>query len=390
MLAPSPLLISLMSTAASLPFFLFALPAGALADMVDCKKLLCGINLWLAVAAASLAIPVWLRLINPGLILVWVFLMGIGFAFNAPASISIVPEIVSDAELPAATNLSGLQLNLAGIVGPPLGGLLVQLLGASFVFLVNAACFLFVIIAIRRWKRAIEQPKLRLENFLESSMTVFRYVRFAPRLQIVLTRNVLFALFISVIPALVPVVGLRALHLGPCQLGILFTSMGAGSIAAAAFISPWLRARYSSNTLISLANLLVVFVYVLMAFIRRTELFLVVAGLAGVGWTVSASELWVAAQRAMPSWARGRMNAAVIMVSQGAMALGGVIWGSTATKVGLSFTLLGAAFLFLISLALAIPLSINSTGALSFNPAQMTNPISRPKTSSRLPVATKD
>ena len=237
MLAPSPLLISLMSTAASLPFFLFTLPAGALADMVDCKKLLCGINLWLAVAAASLAIPVWLRLINPGLILVWVFLMGIGFAFNAPASISIVPEIVSDAELPAATNLSGLQLNLAGIVGPPLGGLLVQLLGASFVFLVNAACFLFVIIAIRRWKRAIEQPELRLENFLESFMTVFRYVRFAPRLQIVLTRNVLFALFISVIPALVPVVGLRALHLGPCQLGILFTSMGAGSIAAAAFIS---------------------------------------------------------------------------------------------------------------------------------------------------------
>jgi Transmembrane secretion effector len=120
----------------------------------------------------------------------------------------------------------------------------------------------------------------------------------------------------------------------------------------------------------------VVFVYVLMAFIRRTELFLVVAALAGVGWTVSASELWVAAQRAMPSWARGRMNAAVIMVSQGAMALGGVIWGCTATKVGLSFTLLGAAFLFLISLALAIPLSINSTGALSFNPAQMTNPIS--------------
>jgi hypothetical protein len=75
---------------------------------------------------------------------------------------------------------------------------------------------------------------------------------------------------------------------------------------------------------------------------------------------------------------------------QGAMALGGVIWGCTASKVGLSFTLLGAAFLFLISLALAIPLSINSTGALSFNPAQMTNPISRPKTSSRLPVATKD
>jgi predicted MFS family arabinose efflux permease len=131
--------------------------------------------------------------------------------------------------------------------------------------------------------------------------------------------------------------------------------MGAGSVAAAAFIIPWLRARYSSNTFIVLANLLVVWVYVLMAIIRQTELFLGVAALAGVGWTLSASELWVAAQRSMPGWARGRMNATVIMVSQEAMALGGVIWGCAATKAGAGYTLLGAAFLFLISLVLAAP-----------------------------------
>src|ERR1700752_3384480 len=133
---------------------------------------------------------------------------------------------------------------------------------------------------------------------------------------------------------------------------LLFTSMGTGSVVAAAFIIPWLRARYSSNTLIVLANLLVVLVYVLMALVRQTELFLVVAALAGVGWTLSASELWVAAQRAMPSWARGRMNATIIMASQGAMALGGVIWGCVATRAGVSYTLLGAAILFLISLSL--------------------------------------
>lgn len=118
-----------------------------------------------------------------------------------------------------------------------------------------------------------------------------------------------------------------------------------------------------------------------MAFIRQTELFLGVAALAGVGWTVAASELWVAAQRAMPGWARGRMSAAVIMVSQGAMALGGVIWGCAATKVGLSFTLLGAALLFLVSLALVTPLSMNSTGSLHFDPVRMTKPICRPKSS---------
>ena len=98
-LTPSPFLISVMSTVASLPFFLLTLPAGALADMVDRKKLLCVINLWLAAAAVGLAILGWLHLLNPGLILVCVFLIGIGFASNAPAWISIVPQIVSDAEL---------------------------------------------------------------------------------------------------------------------------------------------------------------------------------------------------------------------------------------------------------------------------------------------------
>ena len=110
-----------------------------------------------------------------------------------------------------------------------------------------------------------------------------------------------------------------------------------------------------------------------MALIRQTGLFLGVAALAGVGWTLSASELWVAAQRSMPGWARGRMNATVIMVSQGAMALGGVIWGCAATKAGAGYTLLGAAFLFLISLVLAAPLSINFTGMLNFDLAPVTS-----------------
>ena len=101
-----------------------------------------------------------------------------------------------------------------------------------------------------------------------------------------------------------------------------------------------------------------------MAMVCQTEVFFLIAALAGVGWTLSASELWVAAQRAMPSWARGRMNATVIMISQGAMALGGVIWGSAAATAGASYTLLGAAVLFLTSLLLARRLSISVAGNL--------------------------
>ena len=101
----SPFLISLMSTVASLPFFLFTLPAGALADKVDRQKLICFINFGLAAMAAGLAVLGWLQLLNPYLVLVSVFFIGVGFAFNAPAWTSIVPQVVSDAELPLCSDL---------------------------------------------------------------------------------------------------------------------------------------------------------------------------------------------------------------------------------------------------------------------------------------------
>ena len=373
MLAPSPFFLSLMATVASLPFFLFTLPAGTLADLLDRKKLLCLVNLWLATGAVGLAVAGWLHLLNPYVILACVFLIGVGFAFSAPAFASIVPQVVSDAELPSAVILGGLQLNISGIIGPTLGGLLVPWLGPNFVFAANGACFLLVILALLQWEGRPAQPRVPLEGFFDCFVTAIRYFRYAPWLQIVLARNALHALCISAIPALMAVAGLRALHLSPSSLGLLFTSMSAGSVIAAVAIFPWLRARYSPNMLITLANLVIVLIYVLMAVVQQTELFLLMAAFAGAGWTLSACELWVAAQRAMPAWARGRMNGTIIMFSQGAMALGGVIWGATAAAVGVRYAFLGAAALRLIGLIAAWPLSINFTRALNFDPGTVAN-----------------
>jgi Transmembrane secretion effector len=149
--------------------------------------------------------------------------------------------------------------------------------------------------------------------------------------------------------------------------------MGAGSVFGAVFVVPWARSRLSSNMVIVIANLVIAVVYLLMAFVRDQTIFMIVAAVAGIGWTLSASELWVAAQRAMPSWSRGRLNATVIMVSQGAMARGGVVWGAGAALLGVYSTLVGGAVLLAISLILAIPLSINFTGKLEFDPGSVTS-----------------
>jgi MFS family permease len=367
-LGSSTLFLSLMSTVASLPLFLFTLPAGALADMVDRRKLLCFVNLWLAGAAGLLAFLASFHLINPYVLLSCVFLIGVGFAFHAPAWSAIVPDVVTDQELPSAATLGGLQLNVSGIIGPALGGVLLYFFGANWVFALNALCFVVVIIALLvEWKGERVETEFRLENFVGSLCTAIRHVRYAPAIQVVIARNVLFAFFISVIPALMPVIGLTELHLRPCSLGLLFTSMGAGSVFGAVFVLPRSRARSSSNAITILANLLVAFVYLLMAFVRQAPIFMIVAALAGIGWSLGASELWLASQRAIPGWARGRMSATVIMASQGAVALGGIVWGSAAQAAGVDITLLVAAATLTFSLLLAIPLSINFTTSLSFD-----------------------
>jgi MFS family permease len=349
-LSHSTMLLSLMSTAATLPFFLFILPAGALADLTDRKKMLQVGYIWLAACAGGLAILGWLNLLTPYVILGSIFLIGTGFSFNAPVFSAVMPEIVSNEELPSASILSGLQLNISGIIGPALGGLLLVFVGASTVFALNALCLLAVLISLASWKP--KTSRLPLESYFESVISAIRYVRYSQSIRIILIRNAIFSFFIAIIPALLPVVGLKELHLSQSNLGLLFASMGIGSVLAAVFILPWARAHFSPNSSTRLAALFLSIAYLLMAFIREVPAFLLVAALAGVVWTVSAAELWVAAQRAMPGWARGRMNATVIMVSQGAMALGGIFWGIVATIGGVNTALIIAAVLILATLTL--------------------------------------
>jgi MFS family permease len=370
-LGASPLLLSLIATAASLPFFLFTLPAGALADLSNRRNLLIAIYLWLAAAAGLLAVCTWLHRVHPYVILTTIFLLGIGFAFNAPVWASIVPEIVQKEELASAITLGGVQMNLAGIAGPALGGLFLPIMGPAILFSLNALAFLITAWVISQRYRRRRRPEPHLENFLESFASAARYVRYAPGMQVILTRDFLFGLFIAVVPALVPVVALQHLRLQASQLGLVFTSMAIGSLMGATLLLPYARTKASPNALTILAGFILVVVIVLMSIVPNLWTFLPITALAGISWTVWASELWIAGQRAMPDWARGRMNAVHMMASQGGVALGGVLWGGAATSLGLGLTLVGGALLLTASLTLAIPLSINFAHSLNLDAAPL-------------------
>jgi Transmembrane secretion effector len=170
---------------------------------------------------------------------------------------------------------------------------------------------------------------------------------------------VLFALVISIVPALLPVIGLKEMQLSATQLGLVFTCVSLGSLAGAVMALPYLRPRISANAITSIAMAIVAGVLLAMAFIRQVPALMISTALAGVAWALAGSEIWVAAQRVMPGWVRGRMNSFQIVLGQGSIAVGAVLWGTGAAYAGLDLTFAAAALVALAGLALGYRFSIN-------------------------------
>ncbi len=351
----SAFFISLLSSTAALPFLLFTLPAGFLADALDKRLLLRTINLWQALVAAALAFLGFRGTISPAMLLVGSLCFGLGFAFNAPVWTALIPDVIPESDLPSAAALGSLQMNLSGIVGPALGGFLLALTSAPVVFGLNALGFLGVVMALpgnHHW-RSLAKRQSGAGDLRRSLTDAFRYAQVSGPIRAVLVRNFLFALFISAIPALMPVIALKDLRLGPAMLGLLFASMGTGSVLGVLVLHRWARRYFSANRLPLVASILLAAIYLWMALIQHNPSCLVVAAMAGAAWTLAASELWLASQRAIAPWARGRLNAVVLMLSQGALAAGGIVWGAAAERFGSRATLLAIAGLFIASLPLA-------------------------------------
>ena len=187
----------------------------------------------------------------------------------------------------------------------------------------------------------------------------------------ILFRNVLFSVVISIIPALLPVIAIRECACSAAQLGLVFACVGVGSLAGAVFALPYLRQRISPNAITSISMAIMVIVLFAMALIRQVPALMICTTLAGVAWALAGSELWVAGQRVMPGWVRGRMNAFLIMLGQGGIALGAVLWATGVAQVGLDLTFAAAAVLAPVVLALGHRYSINFATEASVDAAPL-------------------
>jgi MFS family permease len=345
-LTTSPLMVSLVQAAAAIPVFLVVLPAGALADMVDRRRLLLFTQSWMVLAAVALGVLTLMNAVNPWVLLVFTFLMGVGAVMNDPAWQAITPDVVSPTRHASAVALNSAGFNVARAVGPALGGILVAAAGAGWSFLLNAVSFFGVIFFLHRW-RSIPHEAPATRSLRHSIREGFRYVSETSQVRSVLIRTGAFSLGASSLLALLPVI---CQPHGAQGYGFLLTCFGGGALAGAVVL-PRLRSRYSVDGLVAVATI----VFAAMTFLAGQactfDWLCLVLFTAGAAWIGILACFNVVAQTMCPSWMRARALSMYLLVLQGGMALGSALWGDLAAHEGVPAALAWSALAMVIGMS---------------------------------------
>lgn len=332
-LSPSPFLVALVQAATTLPVFLLALPAGALADIVDRRRMMIGIQIGLALVSATLFMLTSVGGMTPQLLLGLTFCGGVGAALVAPAWQSVVPQLVPRPMLRPAVALNSLGVNIARAIGPAIAGALIATVGIAAAYLADVLSYLLIIAALAWWKPARATAR-EPEHMIEAMRSGVRFALFHPDLQRVLLRAFLFFSAASCSWALLPLIVRRQLQGDAAAYGLAMAAIGAGAIGGALLL-PRLQRRLSTNATVLAGALLMAAVLAGLALARTPAQGIALLLAAGAAWIAVLTTLNATAQAVLPDWVRGRGLALYLTVFFGAMTLGSAGWGQLASLSGI-------------------------------------------------------
>ncbi len=367
-LTSSPLLIALVETATTFPVFALAIPAGAIADVLDRRRFLLVSQGWMLAVALVMFVMVWVGTMSTTLLLLLIALLGVGTALTLPALSAIIPEIVPRSQLSSAVTLNGITVNVARALGPAIGGLLVAAVGPAATFGLNALSFVGMIVVLSLWRRPVSGGTLPPEDVVGAMRVGVRYVRHAPAMRAVLARVAGFAFPASAIFALLPVLARIEMGVDAAQYGVLLGSLGAGAIAGAVGL-PRLRRLLPIDRLAAAGGLLFAGVLGILVVTRNVLLVGAAAFLGGFAWIAVLATLNVAAQTAAPAWVRARALAVYLLVFFGGYALGAFTWGALASRIGLSDAFAVAGGVLLLTTAASGRYRLSPHASLDLSPS---------------------
>jgi MFS family permease len=331
--------VASIQTALTLPFFLLALPAGLVADVVDRRSVLVVVQAVMAGTSGVLAVLVFAGGASQSAVLISTCFLGAGSAAAVIAWQSLIPELVERRVVASAAVLDGMSFNASRALGPALAGVVLSLAGAGWVFAAGAVAFAFAAGASARWVPRPAAAKKVAEPLGSALQAGIRFVRHSPWTRRLLLRVVMFTLPASIVYALLPVIAHERLGVGPSALGGEFAALGMGAVAGTLALHP-LRRRLSANAAIGFGSVVHATVLVLVALARSPWFVAPLLMVSAAVWVGVLTTMMAAAQTVLPSWVRARAIAIVLLVHQGAMAFGSLLWGGIADLFGAQMSML--------------------------------------------------
>jgi len=368
-LTTSALLVALMQTATSLPAFLLSMPAGAIGDLIDRRKLLLFTQGFMAVVALGLgafALSGAIRAID---VLGFTFLLGMGSALNGPIWQTVTTELVPRPVLPFAITLNGVSNNIARAIGPALGGLIIAYYQPGWVFVLNGLSFIGTWLVVYNWKREASADGGPAENFSGALRAGVRYVQYSPAIVAVLVRCFAFAFGASAMWALLSVVVARRLHLQSGSYAVMLSWLGAGAVSGA-FLIGKIGHRLNLNRRVLLGSLVFVGTNLALALVPSEYWLFPVMFISGTAWLITMTSFSTSVQLHVPRWVQARVVSVYMLVFQAGLSLGSIVWGELADRTNVSLALLVAAGWMLAGLALALPFPMHQPEGLDFSPAE--------------------
>ncbi len=339
-LGAGPLYVALTQTASSLPFFILALPAGSVGDIVDRRRLVLFTEAWMITMAIILAAATLGGVMTPRLLLVLTFALSAGDAFETPTWRAILPEVVHKDDLASASALNGIEFNFARAVGPALAGIIIATAGVGAAFVVNALSFIGVIVVVARWKRPVHKRTTPPETVTGATAAAIRFVRFSPGMLGVMLRSGVVMFFASALLALLPSVAGQVSQ-AATGYGALLGCFGVGAVLGALLMQP-ARERWSTEAVASSGVAIVGVATMVTGLIHSLPGLCLLMLVAGGAWIVFISLANSMIQRLAPDWVRARVLAVFMLLFQGGLAAGSVVWGMMAVRFGVHSALLYA------------------------------------------------
>ena len=343
-LAPNPLFVCLIRTASALAIFLFALPSGILSDIFDRRSILLITCAYMFTISTVLGLLTLVGLTTPAVLLILTFALGAGTTMIRTPIIPIMSGLVSRSELPAALTLSALASNLGRVIGPTVGGFMVAAIAPWAVFFLNSASFIGMIIVLSRLPRkpGTQQTSLPPENIIRAIRVQMRYIRYSQAAHVLIVRAGLFTLCSSALLSLLPLLAKHQLGLDSTGFGLLLGSFGMGAIIGGIAILPRLRPKASVESLITGSIALLAIVTFTMGYVRDFAILCLVMGIGGSAYITILSIFYTVGIKSAPRWIGARVLAVYLLILNGGLVVGSVIWGTVANSFGIPDTLLVA------------------------------------------------